>query len=460
MVFVLDRHKKPLMPCTPKRARLLLAARLAVVHRVQPFVIRLRDRELSDSTVQAIALKVDPGSKTSGMTLARLEQRAEGEVHHALLLAEVQHRGEQVHRHKITQAQARRRRRSANLRYRPPRFLNRRRKRGWLPPSLLSRVLNVLTWTARLSRWCPITRIDVEHVRFDTQLLQHPEITGVCYQQGELAGWETRAYLLFKYEYRCAYCRKTNVPFEVEHILPRSRGGSNRISNLCLACHVCNRAKGDRTATEFGHASVEASAKRPLRDAAAVNATRYQLVEALRVFGLPIGTWTGGRTRWNRARFEIEKTHALDALCVGAIAGVRPGKLKRLLIKATGRGDHCRTLWTEKGFPRAYKMRQKVVAGFATGDRVKAVVPPPRKTAGTHIGRVAVRKSRSFAISTSQGLVDGINAQYCRVVQRGDGYQYAIAYESRQGASSPALNKERLLPPLTEAEGSPQAEVL
>jgi len=433
MVFVLDRHKKPLMPCTPKRARLLLAARRAVVHRVQPFVIRLRDRERSDSTVQAIALKVDPGSKTSGMALARLEQRAEGEMHHALLLAEVQHRGEQVHHHKLTQAQARRRRRSANLRYRPPRFLNRRRKRGWLPPSLLSRVLNVLTWTARLSRWCPITRLDVEHVRFDTQLLQNPEIAGVCYQQGELAGWETRAYLLLKYEYRCAYCRKTDVPFEVEHILPRSRGGSNRISNLCLACHACNRAKGDRTAAEFGHASVEARAKRPLRDAAAVNATRYQLVEALRVCGLPIGTWTGGRTRWNRARFGIEKTHALDALCVGAIAGVRPGKLKRLLIKATGRGEHCRTLWTEKGFPRAYKMRQKVVAGFATGDRVKAVVPPPRKTAGTHIGRVAVRKSRSFAISTSQGLLDGINAQYCRVVQRGDGYQYAMAYESWQG---------------------------
>jgi hypothetical protein len=365
-----------------------------------------------------------------------------------------------VHHHKLTQAQARRRRRSANLRYRPPRFLNRRRKRGWLPPSLLSRVLNVLTWTARLSRWCPITRLDVEQVCFDIQLLQNPEITGVEYQHGELFGWEIRAYLLLKYAYQCVYCGKRDIPFELDHILPLSRGGSSRIANLCLACHACNRAKGTQTAAEWGHPEVEVQAQTPLRDAAAVNTTRTKLVEELAVFGLPLGTWTGGRTRWNRARFGIEKTHALDALCVGDIAGVRPGKLKTLLIKATGRGEHCRPLWTEKGFPRAYKMRQKVVAGFATGDRVKAVVPPPLKTAGTHIGRVAVRKSRSFAIRTSQGLVDGINAQYCRVVQRGDGYQYAMAYESRQGASSPDLNKERLLPPLAQAEGSPQAEVL
>ncbi len=153
MVFVVDRHKKPLMPCTPKRARLLLSRGRAVVHRVQPFVIRLKDRCVQESTREQVALKIDPGAKTSGITLARVEEREEGEVHHALWLSQVSHRGEQVHRYKVTQAQARRRRRSANLRYRPARFLNRGRRAGWLPPSLLSRVQNVLTWAARLSRW-------------------------------------------------------------------------------------------------------------------------------------------------------------------------------------------------------------------------------------------------------------------------------------------------------------------
>ena len=427
MVFVLDKHKRPLMPTTPKRARLLLARGRAVVHRVMPFVIRLKDRRAQDSALQEVALKMDPGSKTTGITLVRVEQTEEGEVHHALLLAEVQHRGELVHSNKVTQAQARRRRRSTNLRYREPRFDNRGIPAGWLAPSVLSRVGNTVAWTDRLSRWAPVRRIEVERVRFDTQLLQQPEIEGVEYLRGERAGWEARAYLLLKYEYQCIYCRKTDCPFEIDHILPRSRGGSNRVANLVLCCHECNQAKGDKTATEFGYPEVEAQAKRPLKDAAAVNATRFKLVEALRVFGLPIGTWTGGRTRWNRARLGIPKTHALDALCVGELGGVSAGRLKTLKIKAMGRGDHCRTLWNRYGFPRGYKMRQKTVAGFATGDRVKAVVPGRLNTAGTHVGRVAVRKRGWFTISTRQGKVDGINAQYCVLVQRGDGFEYALA---------------------------------
>jgi 5-methylcytosine-specific restriction endonuclease McrA len=423
MVFVLDRHKQPLMPCTPKRARLLLERGRAVVHRVKPFVIRLRDRSVEDSTLQHLALKIDPGSKTSGIALARVEETDEGEAHHAVFLAEVTHRGNEVHQAKQTQSYARRRRRGVNLRYRAPRFDNRGIAKGWLPPSLLSRIGNVRTWTARCLRWAPVSHIDVERVRFDTHLLQNPEMKGADYQQGTLAGWETRAYLLVKYAYRCAYCGKTDCQFEVDHIRPRSRGGSNRVSNLCLACHACNQAKGDKTATEWGHPEVEAQAKRPLKDAAAVNTTRFALVETLRVFRLPIGTWTGGRTRWNRARFGIEKTHANDALCVGQIAEVSAGKLKTLTITATGRGRHCRTNWDRYGFPVSYLMRQKRVRGFQTGDRVRAVVPAPLKTAGTHLGRVRVRKSGSFRV----GSVDGIGAAYCQIVQRADGYEYMLA---------------------------------
>lgn len=427
MVFVLDTHKKPLMPCTPKRARLLLARGRAVVHRLKPFVIRLKDRCVEDSVLQSIALKLDPGSKTTGMTLARVEETEQGAVHHGVYLSEVQHRGGEVHAAKQTQRNARRRRRSANLRHRQPRYENRRIPTGWLPPSLLSRVGNVLSWTARYTRWAPVTRIEVERARFDTQLLQNPEIDGVQYQRGELAGWEVRAYLLSKYEYRCAYCGKMSAAFEIDHIRPRSRGGSNRVSNLCVACHACNQAKGEQMAAEWGHPEVEARARAPLKDAAAINATRFKLIEALRVSGLPIGTWTGGRTRWNRARFRIEKTHALDALCVGELAGVWVGKIKTLRIAAKGRGDHCRTNWTKEGFPRGYKLRQKQVRGFKTGDRVRAVVPAKLKTAGIHVGRVQVRKSGSFDIETGAREIEGVNAKYCQLLQRGDGYDYALA---------------------------------
>ena len=166
-----------------------------------------------------------------------------------------------------------------------------------------------------------------------------PEIDGVQYQHGDLAGWEVRTYLLIKYAYRCVYCGKTDVPFELDHLQPRSRGGSNRVSNMALSCHACNQAKGKQTAAEFGHPQVEARAKTPLKDVAAVNATRYKLVEALRVFGCPIGLWTGGRTRWNRARLGVQKTHALDALCVGELAEVQGCTRKTLTIRATASGE-------------------------------------------------------------------------------------------------------------------------
>ncbi|HEY6408397.1 MAG TPA: RRXRR domain-containing protein, partial [Ktedonobacteraceae bacterium] len=134
MVFVLDRHKHPLMPCTPKRARLLLKKGRAVVHRVAPFVIRLKDRCVDDSILQPLALKIDPGSKTSGIALARVEETQEGGIHHAVFLCEVNHRGGQVHEHKVRQRSVRRRRRCANLRHRAPRFANRAIPAGWLAP--------------------------------------------------------------------------------------------------------------------------------------------------------------------------------------------------------------------------------------------------------------------------------------------------------------------------------------
>jgi 5-methylcytosine-specific restriction endonuclease McrA len=422
MVFVLDKHKQPLMPCTPKKARLLPSRGRAVVHRQYPFVIRLKDRLLEASVVQPLVLKIDPGSRTSGMAMARVEETPQGEVHHAVHLAEVRHRGEQVHEAMGTRARARRRRRSAHLRYRPPRFENRTRPKGWLPPSLRSRIGNVLTWARRYSRWTPITHLEVERVKFDLQLIQNPEIVGIEYQRGELAGWELRAYFLEKFQHRCAYCHRRDVPFEIDHQVPRSQGGSHRASNLVLSCHDCNVAEGNQTAAEFGHREVEVQAKTPLKDAAAVNATRYALVRALGALGLPIGIWSGGRTRWNRDRFGLPKTHAFDALCVGELAGAYASTLRTLRISASGRGQYCRTLFTKHGFPRGYLMRQKQVNGLQTGDMVLAVVPPPYTAQGTHKGRVAVRKSRFFRING----VDSIPARCCTLLQRGDGYEYAL----------------------------------
>lgn len=334
MVFVLDKKKRPLMPCSEKRARLLLERGRAVVHRLQPFTIRLRDRLLEQSVLQPVGVKPDPGSKVTGVALVRREERANGPVDHALHLSQIVHRGEIIHERMRKRATYRRRRRSANLRYRAPRFNNRTRQQGRLAPSLKSRVENVLVWVSRYQRLAPIVFVDVETVRFDTQKIQNPEISGVEYQRGELFDYEVREYLLEKWGRRCAYCGAENVPLEIEHIVPKSRGGSDRVSNLTLACRACNQAKGNRTAEEFGHAEVQAKAKLPLKDAAAVDTTRYAILNGLREMGLAVRAWTGGRTKYNRIRFGIPKTHALDALCVGDIVGVSDWNAPVLKIKA------------------------------------------------------------------------------------------------------------------------------
>jgi len=92
----------------------------------------------------------------------------------------------------------------------------------------------------------------------------------------------------------CAYYNATDVPLQIEHLVPKARGGSNRISNLTLACEPCNHRKGSQTAAEFGYPQLIAQAKAPLKDAAAVNSVRWALWRVLRATGLPVETGTGG----------------------------------------------------------------------------------------------------------------------------------------------------------------------
>jgi 5-methylcytosine-specific restriction endonuclease McrA len=418
-VLVVDKNKQPLMPCHPARARELLNKGKAAIYRRFPFTIMLRERE--GGAVQPVTFKVDPGSKITGIALVADFKRGQ----RLIWAAELTHRGQQIKNALLSRRALRRGRRARHTRYRAVRFLNRRRPAGWLPPSLMSRVDNITTWAKRLGRFSPLTSISLELVKFDTQALQNPEISGVEYQQGELMGYEVREYLLEKWGRKCAYCGVDGVLLEVEHIIPKSRGGSNRVSNLCLACHECNQKKSNLTAAEFGHPQVQAVAQKPLHDATAVNATRWKLYGVLVQTGMPLEVGTGGRTKFNRAKQGYAKTHWLDAACVGASGEqvlVAPNHTP-LLIKATGHGSRqmCRT--DKYGFPIRYRLRQKRHFGFQTGDIVKAVVPKGKKV-GTNSGRVACRATGSFNITTSAGIVEGINHKYCTALHKSDGYTY------------------------------------
>lgn len=426
-VFVLDKTGKALMPCTEKRARLLLQRGRARVHRIMPFIIRLIDRKTKDSAFQSLRIKLDPGSKATGIALV-LE---EADTITVLNLFELVHRGHQIKAALGSRTLFRKGRRSRSLRYRAPRFLNRgNNRKGWLAPSLLHRVHTILAWVNRLLFFAPVEAISTELVRFDTQLMQHPEIAGVEYQQGELQGYEVREYLLEKWGRQCAYCDQKEAPLQVDHILAKASGGTNRVSNLTLACQQCNQRKSKKDIRDFlrGDAArlarILSKAKRPLRDAAIVNATRWKLFNALSETGLPIEVASGGRTKFNRSCLSIPKTHALDAVCVGRVGAVHGWRRPTLTIRCTGRGCYQRTRVTANGFPRGYLIRQKQIRGFQTGDLVRATVPTGKKK-GTYVGRVAIRATGSFNIQTAQGVIQGISHRYCKTIQRGDGYGYS-----------------------------------
>jgi len=473
MVFVLDRHQNPLMPCSEKRARLLLERGRAVVHRQFPFTIRLKDRTVEESALQPLRLKLDPGSKITGMAIILDGQHG----------AKVIFFGEMVHKPNIqrrlqVRRNVRRGRRFRHTRYRPARFANRKRSAGWLPPSLEARVDQTLQTVAKIRRLAPITHLGVEHVAFDTQAMQNPEISGVEYQQGTLLGYEVREYLLRKWGHHCAYCDSTDARLEIEHIHPKARNGSDRVSNLAIACHACNQAKDDDSLATFlvqdrgrqqrvarnakayaGNNAerlkaraawesdrlvrVQRQRKAPLRDAAAMNATRWQLYTRLQTTGLPVEAGSGGRTKMQRIQHEWPKEHYYDALCVGKSTPDGPFTALPAYVQiwsAKGRGNRQICSTDKHGFPIRHRSRRKTHFGFQTGDLVQTQ-KPRGKNAGTWTGRVTARADGRFVVTTADGTKIDVRHSQCYILQRQDGWQYSQkprTLAKGEAASSPA----------------------
>ena len=432
-VFVVDANKQPLDPCSPTIAKKLFKARKAAVLRRYPFTIILKkvvhlDKE---NNLKKYQLKIDPGSKTTGLAIVQDNK--------LIWVAELTHRGQQIKDDLESRRGLRSSRRNRKTRYRKPRFLNRARQKGWLPPSLEHRVFNIMTWVNKLIKFCPISSIAMELVRFDTQKIQNPEISGEEYEQGTLYQYEVREYLLEKFNRTCAYCGIKNVPLEVEHIKPKSKGGSNRVSNLTISCIPCNQAKSNLDIQEFLADKpsilnkILKQAKAPLKDAAAVNATRWKLFNTVKNTGLAVTTGTGGKTKFNRTQQSLPKKHYFDAACVGETPKLEILSNQPLILKSVGHGQRQVIHVNKYGFPRTNKSNKLVrksalvknVKGFKTGDVVKAIVTKGVKM-GKYLGKVAIRSSGSFNIKTVDETVQGISYKYCKLVHKQDGYIYGF----------------------------------
>ena len=452
MVITVDKNKKPLGVCTERRARILLSKRRACVYRYYPFTIIVKDADVrSLEKKEEYQIKIDPGAKTTGIAVVRTSDNA------AVFFEQIEHRGEKVKSNLDARRMTRRNRRTRETRYRRSKWgskqLPKRKKpgydtkrpEGWLPPSVKSVADNIISWAIRLRKLFNITSCSFEAVRFDTQLIDNPDVGGVQYQQGELFGYEVKEYLLDKYGHTCQYCggASGDPVLEWEHIVPKSKGGSDSVKNATLACRCCNQAKGSMTPQEWrstikGHTKLDKARQNGIqrvlsgkvsgvsdRYCAWVSASRrYTEATLFAIFG-DVECSTGGRTKYNRERLGLPKGHHYDALCVGTVPKGGYTDLTNgyfFYAKAIGRGSRFRGKINACGIiTLKLKKSPKRRFGFQNGDIVRADVPKG-KYRGQHVGRVMTRASGSFDIRKTDGSFATTSNRYCKTLQRDNGF--------------------------------------
>jgi HNH endonuclease len=237
---------------------------------------------------------------------------------------------------------------------------------------------------------------------------------------------------LEKWERECAYCQIKDVPLEIEHIQPKSKGGSDRVSNLTLACHECNQAKGSRDIKDFLAfqpdilTRILQQVKQPLKDAAAVNATRLAIVKMASYLCESVKCWSGGRTKFNRCSQGLEKSHSIDAACVGeSSASIKLRTNQPLIVACTGHGNRQARRVNASGFPAVAKAKA-VFTHVKAGDIVKVLLSKDRKNvlAGTYTARVKTPTIKGCEVLITGNRVTVSTMKYITFIHRSDGYSY------------------------------------
>lgn len=299
--------------CTSKVRRMLRDGK-AVIMSHTPFTIRLT-YETTHHT-QPVSLGVDTGSKHIG--LSATTERKE------LYAAEIELRSDIVKNLSNRREARRTRRGKRSIRYRAPRFQNRRasKKNGWLAPSVQQKVHSHIKAVQDICRFLPVTSVTIEVAQFDTQLLKNPDITGEKYQQGpQLGFWNVREYVLFRDNHECQHChgKSKDRILNVHHIKSRKTGG-NSPDNLVTLCETCHNA--------YHAGEIELSLKRnftSLRDAAIMSIMRWKVYNELKqTLDVPVHLTYGYLTKHYRIAHRLEKTHAVDARCISGNATAVP----------------------------------------------------------------------------------------------------------------------------------------
>lgn len=311
-IYVLDIHGKPLMPTRRAgRVRRLLRDGRARIAGHAPFTVQLLYQ--STSFTQPVSLGIDTGSAHAGISAVTGGRE--------VYAAEVRLRTD-ITELVSTRREARRARRSKrSARYRAPRFDNRRKPQGWLPPSVDQKVRSNVRAATDVTRFLPVTSVTVEVAQFDMQWIKDPGLTGTDYQHGEQLGfWNVREYVLFRDGHKCRCChgKSKDSVLNVHHLESRKTGGDSP-GNLVTLCETCHKAYHD------GGLTLDLARTPSLRDAAAMNVMRWAVYNRLKeTLGIPVRLTYGYATKCARIAAGLLKSHVNDARCIGGHATAEP----------------------------------------------------------------------------------------------------------------------------------------
>jgi len=349
MVYVQNKNAKALMPCKPAKAKHLLRTGKASVVRLTPFTIRLNWN--CESNTQDVVVGIDTGAINVGCSAV-----SDNKI---LYASETKLRTD-ISKKMQVRASYRATRRGRKTRHREPRFNNRTRKEGWLPPSLKSKAEATTKIVKQLSEILPITKVRVETAKFDTQKLQNQDIEGVGYQNGQTAGYDNlRAFVFHRDKYTCQICKKQKGILEVHHIIQRKDGGSDRPDNLTTIHKDCHE--------KFHKGEIEHKFRKPKQYKAEAQVTilKDYIVNELKK-DFDVETTFGYITKRSRQRLELEKSHVNDAIaiCNPLKIDVPDVILKRVCIPR-GRYQLTKGVRSEKRLPSGK------VFGFSQFDKVR-----------------------------------------------------------------------------------------
>lgn len=294
------------MPCSQRKARLLLKQKKAKIVGYKPFTIRLC--YATGEAKQAITVGVDEGSRYVGIAIVSQNK--------VLAKGEVELR-QDVHSLLLTRAQYRRGRRNRQTRYRKARFLNRKKPEGWLPPSIRAKLEANFVWVDRFCSLVPAPKLRIEVGKFDMTKMINPEIHSIDYQQGQTYGYyDVRYYVFARDGYTCQVCKKKNKVLQTHHIIYRSEGGTDRADNLITVCTECHTSEAHKPGGILHNWMKEHKKVRQYKEPPFMNILRIRTFKRYPKAEITYGS----ETTLKRKELSLAKTHYNDAI---AIAGVR-----------------------------------------------------------------------------------------------------------------------------------------